>query len=103
MSRCGGRMTAVSPCSHVGAQDAPVGQQPGQIALAWVEGAGGIVLVDRTGELTQATSAKSGRTYPAEALWSLSLPTYDAGEATCPGCAAGLPLEAPGSSGLSAA
>ena len=62
-----------------------------------------IVLVDRTGGLTDVTSTTSGRTYPAEALWSLNLPTYEAGTETCPGCAADLPLEAPGSSGLSAA
>jgi orotate phosphoribosyltransferase len=62
-----------------------------------------IVIVDRTGGLTEVTSTHSGRSYRAEALWSLSLPTYEAGAETCPGCAAGLPLEAPGSSGLSAA
>jgi orotate phosphoribosyltransferase len=73
--------------------------------LPVIEDAGGelvltIVLVDRTGALTEASSAKSGKTYPAEALWSLSLPTYEAGKETCPGCAAELPLVAPGSSGL---
>lgn len=60
-----------------------------------------IVLVDRTGELTTVTSPTTQRQYPAEALWSLSLPTYEAGGETCPGCAAGAPLETPGSSGLS--
>ena len=70
-----------------------------------IEGAGGelalaIVLVDRTGGLKEVVSSASGRTYPAEALWSLNLPTYEDGKETCPGCAAGLPLEAPGSSGL---
>ena len=39
----------------------------------------------------------------AQALWSLNLPTYEPGAATCPGCAADLPLEAPGSSGTKAA
>jgi orotate phosphoribosyltransferase len=73
--------------------------------LPVIEDAGGelvltIVLVDRTGALTEASSAQSGKTYPAEALWSLSLPTYEAGKETCPGCAAELPLVAPGSSGL---
>ncbi len=71
-----------------------------------IEAAGGelflaIVLVDRTGELSSVTSPVSQQTYRAEALWSLSLPTYEAGDG-CPGCAAGLPLLAPGSSGLSA-
>lgn len=71
-----------------------------------IEHAGGelflaIVLVDRTGELSSVTSPVTQKTFRAEALWSLSLPTYEAGE-ECPGCAAGLPLEAPGSSGLSA-
>lgn len=71
-----------------------------------IETAGGelllaIVLVDRTGELSSVTSPVSQQTYRAEALWSLSLPTYEAGD-DCPGCAAGLPLLAPGSSGLSA-
>ena len=70
-----------------------------------IESAGGqlvkaVVLVDRTGGLTDVTSMASGKTYPAEALWSLNLPTYEAGEETCPGCAYGLPVEAPGSSGL---
>jgi len=72
-----------------------------------VESAGGelvatVVLVDRTGELRDVVSTETGRTYPAEALWSLSLPTYQPGRATCPGCGAGLPLEAPGSSGTAA-
>ena len=70
-------------------------QSGGELMLA-------IVLVDRTGGLSEATSPTTGRTYPAEALWSLSLPTYEAGAETCPGCAADLPLEAPGSSGLAA-
>lgn len=72
-----------------------------------IEAAGGelmlaMVLVDRSGGLTEVTSPTTSRTYPAEALWALSLPTYEAGDETCAGCAAGLPLEAPGSSGLSA-
>jgi len=57
------------------------------------------VLVDRAGGTTQVTSPTSGRTYPVTALWVLDLPTYEPGPATCPGCAAGLPVEAPGSSG----
>ena len=62
-----------------------------------------IVLVDRTGGLTSVTSPTTHKDYPAEALWSLSLPTYEAGAEACPGCAADLPLQAPGSSGLLAA
>jgi orotate phosphoribosyltransferase len=69
-----------------------------------IEAAGGElvathVLVDRTGSLSEISSA-SGRRYPAQALWTLQLPTFDPGPETCPGCAAGLALEAPGSSGL---
>jgi orotate phosphoribosyltransferase len=75
-----------------------------QEMLPLVEEAGGelvaaVVLVDRTGELTQIVSPGSARSYPAEALWTLSLPTYEPGPENCPGCAAGLELEAPGSSG----
>jgi len=59
-----------------------------------------VVLVDRAGGTTSVTSAASGRSYPVTALWVLDLPTYEPGTSTCPACAAGLPLEAPGSSGL---
>lgn len=58
-----------------------------------------IVLVDRSGGLDKLTSPETGRSYPAEALWSLTLPTYEPGAGSCPGCGADLPLEAPGSSG----
>lgn len=58
------------------------------------------VLVDRAGGTTAVTSPASGRTYPVTALWVLDLPTYEPGPATCPACAAGRPVEAPGSSGL---
>ena len=61
-----------------------------------------VVIVDRSGELASLVSPSTGRSYSANALWSLNLPTYQPGPATCPGCAAGLPLEAPGSSGTSA-
>lgn len=72
-----------------------------------IEAAGGelveaIVLVDRTGGLREVSSA-SGRAYPAHALWSLELPTNNAGPESCPGCRAGVPLEAPGSSGIGSA
>lgn len=73
-----------------------------------IEEAGGrlmlaIVLVDRIGTLTEVISQTTGKAYPAESLWSLSLPTYEPGPESCPGCAAGVALEAPGSSGLSVA
>ncbi|HUG46922.1 MAG TPA: orotate phosphoribosyltransferase [Candidatus Limnocylindria bacterium] len=61
-----------------------------------------VVLVDRTGGLRQVVSPVSARAYPASALWTLDLPTFDPGPETCPGCAAGLALEAPGSSGTAA-
>jgi len=69
-----------------------------------IEGAGAElvlaqVLVDRSGGLSSVTSPVTGRAYAASALWTLELPNYASGPATCPGCAAGLPLEAPGSTG----
>jgi orotate phosphoribosyltransferase len=72
-----------------------------------IEASGGeiaaiVVIVDRSGELHQLTSPATGHKYHASALWSLNLPTYEPGPDTCPGCRAGLPLEAPGSSGTSA-
>ncbi|HVL54670.1 MAG TPA: phosphoribosyltransferase family protein, partial [Vitreimonas sp.] len=58
------------------------------------------VLVDRSGdERSTITSPASGRRYPLRALWRLSLPTWDPGAETCPRCAAGDPLHAPGSTG----
>ncbi len=60
-----------------------------------------VVIVDRSGELDELKSPTTGKTYSATALWQLNLPTYEAGPDTCPGCKAGLPLEAPGSSGTS--
>ena len=57
------------------------------------------VLVDRSGGRATLTSPRSGRTYPLRSLWQLDLPTYEPGEATCPRCAAGEPVYAPGSSG----
>ena len=62
-----------------------------------------LIIVDRSGELSRLTSPTTGRIYSAEALWSLNLPTYEPSSDACPGCAANLPIEAPGSSGLSAA
>ena len=75
--------------------------------LPAVEAAGGeivecAVLVDRSGGLQTLTSAATGRVYPLRALWSLELPTYEPGPATCPRCAAGEPIHVPGSSGAAA-
>jgi orotate phosphoribosyltransferase len=59
------------------------------------------VLVDRSGGRAALTSPTTGRTYPLRALWQLDLPTYEAGPETCPRCATGDPLHAPGSTGTS--
>ncbi len=70
----------------------PIEASGAELALA-------AVLVDRSGGLSSVTSPVSGHAYPATALWTLDLPTYEAGPETCPACAAGLPVEAPGSTG----
>jgi orotate phosphoribosyltransferase len=57
------------------------------------------VIVDRSGGTRTITSPASGRDYAVEALWTLDIPTYEGGPSTCPACAAGEPVEAPGSSG----
>ncbi len=57
------------------------------------------VLVDRSGGMTTLTSPLTGRVYPLSALWVLDLPTYEPGAASCPRCAAGDPIHAPGSTG----
>jgi len=72
-----------------------------------VEAAGGeivgcAVLVDRSGGMASLTSPSTGRRYGLEALWILDLPTYEPGPETCPRCAAGEPLHAPGSTGTGA-
>lgn len=69
-----------------------------------VEAAGGRivdchVLVDRSGGTSTLTSPTTGRVYALSALWVLDLPTYEPGAATCPRCAAGEPVHAPGSTG----
>lgn len=69
-----------------------------------VESAGGQivdchVLVDRSGGMTTLTSPTSGRVYPLSALWVLDLPTFEPGPANCPRCAAGDPIDVPGSGG----
>ena len=58
-----------------------------------------VVLVDRSGGRTTLTSPSTGRVYPLRSLWQLDLPTYEPGPATCPRCADGTPLHAPGSTG----
>jgi orotate phosphoribosyltransferase len=58
------------------------------------------VLVDRSGGTSTLTSPSTGRVYPLRALWVLDLPTYEPGAATCPRCADGTPLHAPGSAGI---
>jgi orotate phosphoribosyltransferase len=60
------------------------------------------VLVDRSGGRATLTSPSSGRSYPLRSLWQLDLPTYEPGPATCPRCAAGDPVHAPGSTGSAA-
>ena len=60
------------------------------------------VLVDRSGGRETLTSPTTGRVYPLRSLWQLDLPTYEPGRSTCPRCAAGDPLVAPGSTGTAA-
>jgi len=72
-----------------------------------VEAAGGeivecAVIVDRSGGLASLVSPATGRRYGLDALWILDLPTYEPGPATCPRCAAGEPIHAPGSTGTGA-
>jgi orotate phosphoribosyltransferase len=72
--------------------------------LPAVEAAGGEmlgchVLADRSGGVQTLTSPETGRVYPLAALWTLDVPTFQPGPATCPGCAAGLALHIPGSTG----
>ena len=57
------------------------------------------VLADRSGGLATLESPLTRRVYPLRALWQLSLPVYESGPATCPACAAAMPLHAPGSTG----
>jgi orotate phosphoribosyltransferase len=57
------------------------------------------VLADRSGGLASLSSPLTRRNYPLRALWQLQLPAYDPGPDTCPACAAGMPLHAPGSTG----
>ena len=69
-----------------------------------VEDAGGEivgceVIVDRSGGLAALTSPATGRSYPLGALWRLDLPTWDAADGSCPRCAEGTPIKAPGIAG----
>jgi orotate phosphoribosyltransferase len=61
------------------------------------------VLVDRSTGLSSLESPSTGRRYGLSALWVLELPTYEAGAPTCPLCAAGTPIYAPGSTGAAGA
>src|SRR6266511_3455787 len=66
--------------------------------LPAVESAGGDivgcnVLVDRSGGLATLTSPVTGRFYPLSALWTLDVPTFQAGAGTCPRCADRTPLQ----------
>ena len=60
------------------------------------------VLVDRSGGMATLTSPRTGRVYPLRALWTMDLASYEPGAATCPRCADGTPLYAPGSTGAAA-
>jgi orotate phosphoribosyltransferase len=57
------------------------------------------VLVDRSGGRPTLTSPTTGRVYSLRSLWQLDRPTYEPGPATCPQCAAGAAVHAPGSTG----
>ena len=57
------------------------------------------VLVDRSGGRPTLTSPSTGRVYSLRSLWQLDLPTFEPGPETCPQCAAGVPVYAPGSTG----
>jgi orotate phosphoribosyltransferase len=60
---------------------------------------GCVVLVDRSGGRAALSSPATGRVYPLRSLWQLDLPTYEPGPASCPRCADGTPIHAPGSTG----
>jgi orotate phosphoribosyltransferase len=69
-----------------------------------VEAAGGeivacFVLADRSGGTAVLVSPATGRRYPVQGLWQLEIPTFEPGPGSCPGCAAGTPIHAPGSTG----
>jgi orotate phosphoribosyltransferase len=60
------------------------------------------VIADRSGGTRTLTSPRTGRVYPLSALWTLDVATYEPGPATCPRCADGTPVHAPGSTGTTA-
>jgi orotate phosphoribosyltransferase len=62
-----------------------------------------VALVDRSNGTSTLTSPASGRVYPLSSLWTLDMPSYEPGPTTCPRCADGTPLYAPGSTGTAAA
>jgi orotate phosphoribosyltransferase len=67
--------------------------------VAWVERAGGAiagcdVLVTTAAARPVVTSPGSRRRYEVQALWRLASGPWDPGPATCPACAAGIPLDA---------
>jgi orotate phosphoribosyltransferase len=73
-----------------------------------VEAAGGeivacFVMADRSGGTAVLASPGTGRRYPVQGLWQLEIPTFEPDERSCPGCAAGTPLHAPGSTGAASA
>ncbi len=72
-----------------------------------VEAAGGeivgcFVMADRSGGTAVLVSPTTARHYPVQGLWQLEIPTFEPGPATCPRCADGTPLHAPGSTGTGA-
>jgi orotate phosphoribosyltransferase len=72
-----------------------------------VEAAGGeivacFVMADRSGGTAVLASPTTGRRYSVEGLWQLEIPTFAPGPETCPRCADGTPLHAPGSTGAAA-
>jgi orotate phosphoribosyltransferase len=72
-----------------------------------VEAAGGeivacFVMADRSGGTAVLASPTTGRRYSVEGLWQLEIPTFEPGPDTCPRCADGTPLHAPGSTGTAA-
>ena len=76
--------------------------------LPAVEAAGGeivgcMVMADRSGGTAVLESPVTGRRYGVQGLWELEIPTFEPGEATCPRCADGTALYAPGSTGTAAA
>ena len=87
-------MGAIAPI--VSAVSATSSRQLVEVTVLFLEC---VVLVDRSGGRSTLTSPLTGRTYPLRSLWQLDLPTYEPGEATCPKCADGTSLHAPGSTG----